>query len=85
MGCRTATPACDAMRPVIMGKKQPPICAKTNTNVKAVEWMRGENNLAPTDMPFIVNQSVSQLIRLLSKASSEMNEQENIQSQRKVP
>ena len=44
IGCRTETPALAAMSPVTMGKKHPPIWARTKTKAKAVEWISGENN-----------------------------------------
>lgn len=52
MGCRTPTPELDAMTPVIMGKKDPPICAKTKTKASAVERELGSNSLDATDMPW---------------------------------
>lgn len=51
MGCKTLTPAWDEMRPVMTGKKEPPSCAKTNTNARAVDWVRGEKSLDPIEMP----------------------------------
>lgn len=36
-GWRTDTPALAATRPVMIGNKQPPSCAKTKTNAKAVD------------------------------------------------
>ena len=51
MGCRTPTPALDAMTPVMMGKKDPPICANTKTNASAVDRELGSNSFDATDMP----------------------------------
>lgn len=37
IGWRTSTPAEAEMIPVMMGKTEPPICAKTKTKARAVE------------------------------------------------
>ena len=51
MGCRTCTPARAAMTPVMMGNKEPPICAKRKTKASAVACISGGKSLEPTETP----------------------------------
>ena len=50
-GCKTLTPALDATRPVMIGNTQPPSCAQTNTNARAVDLMRSLKSLEATATP----------------------------------
>jgi hypothetical protein len=50
IGCRTQTPIFVLSSPVIIGKRDPPICAKTKTIESAVDLVSDENSLDPTDI-----------------------------------
>jgi len=50
IGCNTVTPTLAPRTPVTMGKSEPPICAKTNTNEMAVVLISAGKILVPTDM-----------------------------------
>lgn len=52
MGCRTLTPEPEATTPVMMGKREPPIWAKTKTKARAVERESGWKSLEATLMPW---------------------------------
>jgi hypothetical protein len=49
-GCNTQTPILVLSSPVMIGKRDPPICAKTKTIESAVDLVSDENNLDPTDI-----------------------------------
>jgi hypothetical protein len=49
-GWSTDTPNLVLRRPVIIGKREPPICATTNTMESAVDLVSDGNNLDPTDI-----------------------------------
>jgi hypothetical protein len=50
IGCNTFTPNSVLRRPVIIGKIDPPICAKTKTMESAVDLVSDGNNRDPTDI-----------------------------------
>jgi hypothetical protein len=50
IGCNTFTPNLVLRRPVIIGKTDPPICAKTKTMESAVDLVSDGNNRDPTDI-----------------------------------
>lgn len=52
-GCNTQTPILVLSSPVMIGKRDPPICANTKTIESAVDLVSDENNLDPTDIAWI--------------------------------
>jgi len=49
-GCNTQTPILVLRSPVMIGKRDPPICAKTKTMESAVDLVSDGNSLEPTDI-----------------------------------
>jgi hypothetical protein len=49
-GCKTQTPILVLSSPVIIGNRDPPICANTKTIESAVDLVSDKNNLDPTDI-----------------------------------
>lgn len=50
IGCNTQTQILVLRSLVMIGKSDPPICAKTKTIESAVDLVSDENNLEPTDI-----------------------------------
>jgi len=66
MGCKTATPLCEARTPVATGKMEPPICAKTKTKARAVDRISGGKSFEPTETP--LNESAAALVKDLKRS-----------------
>lgn len=49
-GCNTQTPILVLSSPIIIGKRDPPICVKTKTIESAVDLVSDENNLDLADI-----------------------------------